>query len=87
MEHEMKILTSIQSKMARAALNWTLDDLVSRSGVGRATIYRLEAEGIVKTSEETQQALRSTFEKAGIRFEAGAVGYPLDWEGTAAEAA
>jgi predicted transcriptional regulator len=58
-----------QIKAARALLEWSQDDLADRSGVGLATIKRLEAgSGEVGGRDATRDALMTTLEKAGIQF-------------------
>ncbi len=57
-----------QCRMARAALNWSLDDLATHSGVGRITIHRFEKGGDAYVS--TIQKLKVALESPGkIRFE------------------
>ena len=53
--------------MARAALGWSLDELAVRAAVNRKTILYFER------TERTPRpdnlvAIRSAFEKAGVRF-------------------
>lgn len=56
----------VQCRMARVALDWTLDDLASASGVSRRTIARFEAGESVLPARV--QALRAAFEVAGMLF-------------------
>lgn len=58
-----------QCRMARAALDWTLDDLAAQSGVGRRTIAKFEKGGNVLP--ETAETLRACFVRAGIAFTNG----------------
>lgn len=72
-------ITSTQCRMARAALRWTIDELVEASGVGRATVARFETDAEIKPS--TAAKLRAAFEAQRIRFVddgpfAGAVSSP-----------
>lgn len=55
-----------QSRMARAALNWSLTELAERSGLGRATLARFELGQTV--TPETIAAIRKTFEAARVRI-------------------
>ncbi len=55
-----------QCRMARAALQWSLDELSRLSGVSRATIHRYESGKDSYTS--TANKLRDTFEAHGIVF-------------------
>lgn len=50
-------MTPEQSRMARAALKWSLDDLAGEAGIGRATIARFEAgENVADRSIEAMEA-------------------------------
>ncbi|HEX6374453.1 MAG TPA: helix-turn-helix transcriptional regulator [Allosphingosinicella sp.] len=56
----------IQCRMARTALDWSLQDLADASGVSRRTIARFEAgESVLPTRV---QALRHAFEGKGVLF-------------------
>lgn len=60
-------ISPAQVRMARAALDWSLDDLAQASGIGRATIHRFENGGeSVKAS--TVEALRATLEQHKVTF-------------------
>jgi DNA-binding XRE family transcriptional regulator len=61
------MITSIQSKAARAMLDWTQDDLATASGVNKKTVVAIE-QGNVNARRETIQTLQNTFEKHGIEF-------------------
>lgn len=74
-------LSPAQCRMARAALQWSLDDAAEAAGVSYRTIFRLENE-----QRDIQPgkvaAIRRAFEATGVRFvdvgdEAGAVVPPL----------
>ena len=52
--------------MARAALEWSLDDAAAASGVSRRTILRLEQGGSLQA--RNAEAIRHAFEAAGMRF-------------------
>jgi transcriptional regulator with XRE-family HTH domain len=70
------LLRPEQSRMARAALAWSLDDAAAASGLSRRTILRLEqAKPVLLESMDT---LRRAYEAAGVRFtEAGGVFPPI----------
>ena len=53
--------------MARAALQWSLDDAAKAAGVSYRTIFRLENEQRDVQAEKVA-AIRRTFEAAGLRF-------------------
>lgn len=55
-----------QSKMARAALDWSVKDLAKAAGVGTTTISRLESGDNVTVA--TLRKIQTAFEKAGIEF-------------------
>ena len=61
------MITPLQSRMARTALGWTVDDLAQRARVGRATVARFEAER-VSPNPSTLTVIRLAFEAAGIEF-------------------
>ena len=72
------MITSDQIRAARAMLRWTGKDLAEQSGVGFSTLMRLEVEdGVPKAQAKTLEAIRKTFEKAGIEF----IGSPDDAPG------
>lgn len=52
--------------MARAGLDWTLDDLALASGVARRTIAKFEKGGNVLP--EKVETLRATLVAAGVEF-------------------
>lgn len=57
--------------MARAALQWSLDETAKAAGVSYRTIFRLENEQRDIQAEKVA-AIRQTFEAVGVRFlEAG----------------
>jgi len=53
--------------MARAALQWSLDDAAKAAGVSYRTIFRLENEQRDLQAEKAV-AIRLAFEAAGVRF-------------------
>lgn len=64
-------MNPIQSRMARAALGWSLTDAARACGLGRATLARFELEQQV--NEESVQRLRSAYEGVGVEFIKGGV--------------
>ena len=72
------MITSGQIRAGRALLRWSSADLARHSGVGTATIQRMEVmDGVPSGQVRTIEALRSTLEGAGIEF----VGSPSDRPG------
>jgi transcriptional regulator with XRE-family HTH domain len=62
-------MTSEQLRAARALIKWSAEDLATRSGVGVATIRRLEsAFGIPSSNARTLDLLKRCFESQGIEF-------------------
>ena len=59
-------MTPIQSKMARVALGWGTRDLAQKANVSPDTIARLERGERLRAT--TIEAIRNTFEAAGIQF-------------------
>lgn len=59
-------MTPQQSRMARAGLKWSLDDLAEAAGVGRATVARFEGGQTVEAGSVS--ALREAMQKAGAHF-------------------
>lgn len=55
-----------QCRMARAALDWSQQDLAAASGVSARTVIRYEAGGPVLPARV--QALRQSFENMGVLF-------------------
>jgi transcriptional regulator with XRE-family HTH domain len=53
--------------MARAALQWSLDDAAKAAGVSYRTIFRLENEQR-DVQLEKLTLIRTAFEAAGVRF-------------------
>ena len=71
------MIVSSQIRAARALLRWSAENLAKNSGVGVATIRRLElTEGIPSSNAQTLDLIKKTFESAGVEFlgnpEAGA---------------
>jgi transcriptional regulator with XRE-family HTH domain len=75
---QVKEIAGIQICAARGALNWSVQELANRSGVGTATIVLYEtAQGVPKSRKGNLDAIRSVFESAGIEF----IGAPDDAPG------
>jgi transcriptional regulator with XRE-family HTH domain len=58
-----------QCRMARAALDWTLDDLAEASRVSRRTIAKFEKGGNVLP--DMVEAMRAAFVAQGVAFTNG----------------
>jgi transcriptional regulator with XRE-family HTH domain len=61
------ILTPTQCRMARAALQWSLEEAAAAAGVSRRTILRLENDQRDILPDKIG-AIRRAYEAAGIRF-------------------
>jgi DNA-binding XRE family transcriptional regulator len=59
-------MTPVQSRMARAALDWGVLDLAKEAGVSTQTIVRLERGEALK--QPTLDRIRCAFEAAGVEF-------------------
>ncbi len=63
------MITSAQVRAARALLRWSSEDLSKASGIGGATIRRLEVQdGVPSVHAKTLQAIQAALEAAGIEF-------------------
>ena len=72
------MITSGQIRAGRALLRWSSADLSKNSGVGTATIQRMEVmDGVPSGQVRTIEALRAALEVAGVEF----VGSPSDAPG------
>lgn len=60
------LITTQQSKMARAALDWGVRDLSVAAGVGINTVTRFESGRNVTVA--TIQKIQNALEKAGVEF-------------------
>jgi transcriptional regulator with XRE-family HTH domain len=60
------VVSGVQLRMARAAMNWTVQDLSRAANVAPVTISRIEAALTARPS--SLAAIRVTFERAGIVF-------------------
>ena len=57
----------VQSKMARAAVGWSIKDLADAAGVHANTIANFEV-GRYRGDPETLAAIRQALEGAGVQF-------------------
>jgi transcriptional regulator with XRE-family HTH domain len=72
------MIVSSQIRAARALLRWSAENLAKNSGVGVATIRRLElTEGVPSSNAQTLDLIKKTFESVGVEF----LGNPGDGEG------
>ena len=63
------MITSDQIRAARGMLNWSRKDLAEQSGLSFASMMRLESfAGVPSSNFRTLEAIKNTFEKAGIEF-------------------
>jgi transcriptional regulator with XRE-family HTH domain len=63
------VITSGQIKAARGLLNWTVQQLADKSGLGFTTIVRMESvDGVPPSQAKTLEAVRKAVEKAGVEF-------------------
>jgi transcriptional regulator with XRE-family HTH domain len=60
-------VTSAQVRMARAALNWTVRDLATATGLHRNTITNIEV-GRYAGDEKSLEMIEKVLEKAGVEF-------------------
>jgi transcriptional regulator with XRE-family HTH domain len=72
------MISSAQIRAARALLRWSAAELAEISGIGVATIRRLElVDGIPSSNARTLDALQKALEAAGVEF----IGTPDDGPG------
>ena len=63
------MITSDQIRAARGMLNWSRKDLAEQSSLSFASMMRLESfEGVPSSNFKTLEAIKTTFEKAGVEF-------------------
>ena len=63
------MIRSAQIRAARALLGWRQEDLSKASGVGTATIYRIEkSEDSITGYASTLVRIQAALEQAGIEF-------------------
>ena len=66
---QIELITSSQIRAARALIRWSSDDLSKRSGVGVATIKRIEVmPGVPSGQIRTLLAIKKALEEAGVEF-------------------
>ncbi len=66
------MITSAQIRAARALLRWSSSQLSDSSGVGTATIKRLEVmDGVPSGQVRTLIAIKEALESAGVEFVGG----------------
>ena len=69
------MISSNQIRAARALLRWSAGDLSIASGVGTATLQRMEVmEGVPSGQVRTLLAIKEALESAGVEF----IGSPTD---------
>ncbi len=61
------MITPVQSKMARAALGWTVRDLAKHAKVTPNTVSRFES-GKSSPNASTLAVIKLAFETAGVEF-------------------
>ena len=63
------MISSAQIRAARALLRWSAGDLSQASGVGTATLQRMEVmDGVPSGQVRTLLAIREALESAGVEF-------------------
>jgi transcriptional regulator with XRE-family HTH domain len=72
------MITGVQIRSARSALQWSAEDLAQKAGVASKTVRRLEnIDGIPNTTAVTLARIQTALESAGIEF----IGTPEDGPG------
>ena len=72
------MITSCQIRAARALINWSARELADKSGMGVATIRRMElAEGVPSSNAQNLELIKKTLETLGVEF----IGAPEDRPG------
>ena len=72
------MITSCQIRAARALINWSARELADKSGLGVATIRRMElADGVPSSNAQNLELIQKTLEGLGVEF----VGSPGDRPG------
>ncbi len=63
------LLSACQVRAARAMMQLSNQELARRSGVGEATLVRIQrGYGVLKIQDETRDKLLAFFEGEGVRF-------------------
>ena len=71
------MIVGAQMRAARAALNWSIEDLAEKSGVSARTIMRLEAvDGVPPGRSQTLFDIKAALEAGGIAFTGTATDRP-----------
>lgn len=66
------MITSCQIRAARAFLNWSAQQLADQTGLGVATIRRMElSNGVPSSNAQNLALVKSCFEVKGIEFLGG----------------
>jgi len=60
------IITGLQVRLARAALNWNVLELAAKAEMNKNTVGRFEKDG--DTNRSTLTKLRETLEAEGVEF-------------------
>ena len=77
------MIASAQIRAARALLRWSAADLSAASGVGTATLQRMEVmDGVPTGNIRTLAAIKQALEEAGVEF----IGRPDDQPGVRLQA-
>lgn len=72
------MITSCQIRAARALINWSARELAQKSGLGVATVRRMElAEGVPSSNALNLDQIKKTLELQGVEF----IGAPDDRPG------
>lgn len=72
------MITSCQIRAARALINWSARELADKSGVGVATIRRMElADGVPSSNAQNLGLIQKSLEALGVEF----IGSPEDRPG------
>ncbi|MEJ0061655.1 MAG: helix-turn-helix transcriptional regulator [Alphaproteobacteria bacterium] len=61
------MITGRQIRAARSLLEWTADDLATKTGLTRATVSNIEA-GAVQPHEKSLSGILAAFDKHGVEF-------------------
>ena len=62
------MITAAQVKAARALLGWSQTDLATKTGLGIATVKRLELSTRLRGAATTLWKVQTALEEAGIEF-------------------
>lgn len=68
-QNDIKMITSCQIRAARALINWSALVLAEKSGLGVATIRRMElAVAVPSSNAQTLDLVQRALESAGVEF-------------------